>query len=278
VAGEGLAFFPGGKGANQAVAAARLGAHTALVGRIGEDAFGRDLRAFLSTQAIDLRDLQDTARAPTGTALITLAGTENTIVVVPGANGLLSEADVAAPILAPDDVLVAQFEVPVPTVRAFFTRGRAAGARTILNPAPARRIDYDLLALVDVLILNETELSLLAGARVGDGDLPAAGIAAARALQSHERQTVCVTCGKQGVAALIGNDVLLVPGRAVEAVDTTGAGDCFVGAVAARLVASDPLERAFAYANVAASICVQRMGAGPSMPAAHEVAAVLGAE
>ncbi len=141
VAGRGVLYFPGGKGANQAVAAAKLGAHTTLIGRVGEDAFGAQLREFLSAQAVDLSFVRETSQAHTGTALITLANAENTIVVIPGANAFLSAADVGEPMLAKGDVAVSQFEIPLPTVSAFFKRARTAGATTILNPAPAIAFD-----------------------------------------------------------------------------------------------------------------------------------------
>ena len=139
VAGKAVLYFPGGKGANQAVAAAKLGAPTTLIGRLGTDAFGQQLRAFLAAQGVDLAFVKDTAEAHTGTALITIANADNTIVVVPGANALVSAEDVGAPVLAKGDVAVSQFEIPLPTIAAFFKRARAAGATTILNPAPATR-------------------------------------------------------------------------------------------------------------------------------------------
>jgi ribokinase len=276
VAGSQVHFFPGGKGANQAVAAAKLGAPTLLIGKRGEDAFGAELSAFLAWQGIDLQHVTVTADAATGVAVITVCGGENSIVVVPGANGLLEPADIGVPI-AQTDVLVSQFEIPVATIGAFFARGRAAKARTILNPAPVVDFDHALLRLVDVLILNETELGALAGAAVDASHAPARIVALARSLQCAKDQTVCVTLGKRGAVALAGDETMVIPGRAVTAVDATGAGDCFVGAVAAQLAGGASIRDAFAYANLAASICVQRMGAGPSMPTLDEVAALMGA-
>jgi ribokinase len=275
VAGNALFYFPGGKGANQAVAAARLGAPTTLIGRIGKDAFGAEMRAFLAAQQVDLSFVQDTANTHTGTAVITTANADNTIVVIPGANALVSAADVAAPLLAKGDIAVSQFEIPLPTIRAFFTRARAAGATTILNPAPAIEFDAAMLDLVDILILNETELGLLTGTGLGDSDDHARFIAAARSLQTGKAKTICVTLGKRGTVALIDGESHVDPGRTVEAIDTTGAGDCFVGAVATLLADGQPLRSAFGYANVAASICVQRMGAATSMPTVAEVSAAL---
>jgi ribokinase len=275
VAGRAVFYFPGGKGANQAVAAAKLGAPTTLIGRLGRDAFGDELKAFLGGQGIDLSFVQQTDEAHTGTALITIANADNTIVVIPGANALVNATDVEAPSLAKGDIAVSQFEIPLPAIAAFFTRARAAGATTILNPAPAIAFGQELLDLVDILILNETELGLLAETELRDTDDQARFIDAARSLPAGKDKIICVTLGRRGVLALVHGKPLLIAGRAVKAVDTTGAGDCFVGAVAAQLAAGKPIHDALAYANAAASICVQRMGAAPSMPTAEEVEAVL---
>jgi ribokinase len=273
VAGKAVLYFPGGKGANQAVAAAKLGAPTTLIGRLGTDAFGQQLRTFLTAQGVDLAFVRDTAEAHSGTALITIAEADNTIVVVPGANALVSAEDVGAPGLAKGDVAVSQFEIPLPTIGAFFQRARAADATTILNPAPAIKFGQKLLDLVDILILNETELGFLTGTELRDTDDDARFVEAVLLLPT--RKTVCVTLGRRGVLAMIGGEPSLVAGRAVKAVDTTGAGDCLVGALAAQLADGKSIRDALAYANAAASICVQRMGAAPSMPTAAEVAAII---
>ena len=273
VAGKDVLSFPGGKGANQAVAARKLGAPTTLIGRVGRDAFGAELRAFLGSQGVDLSLVRETADAHTGTAIITLADSDNTIVVVPGANAHVTPEDVAAATLAKGDLAVSQFEIPVPAISAFFAQARTAGATTVLNPAPARAFGRELLALVDILVLNETELGLLARVELHEGDDVACFVAAAKSLRVRLDQIICVTLGKRGVVALIADETISVPGRAVKAVDTTGAGDCFVGALAAWLAQGRSIGDAFGYANRAASICVQRMGAAPSMPTADEVAA-----
>jgi ribokinase len=275
VAGQAVLYFPGGKGANQAVAAAKLGVPTTLIGRVGKDAFGDELKAFLAAQHIDLSFVQQTAGTHTGTAIVTLADADNTIVVVPGANGMVSTADVTAPTLAKGDIAVSQFEIPLPAITAFFKRAHAAGATTILNPAPAIEFDAELLGLVDILILNESELGLLTKTELCDTDDHERFIEAARSLQTGRDKIICVTLGRRGVLALVDGAPLIIPGRAVDPVDTTGAGDCFVGAVAAQLADGKSIRDALGYANVAASICVQRMGAAPSMPAAAEVAAAL---
>jgi ribokinase len=275
VAGKAVLYFPGGKGANQAVASAKLGAPTTLIGRLGKDAFGDELRAFLDAQGVNLSFVQETAEAHTGTAIITIANADNTIVVVPGANALVCTADVAAPALAKGDIAVSQFEIPLPTISAFFKRAHAAGATTILNPAPAIEFDAEILDLVDILILNESELGFVAKTELRDTDDQTRFIEAVRSLQTGKDKIICVTLGRRGVLALVNGNPLVVPGRTVEAVDTTGAGDCFVGAVAAQLAGGKSIRDALDYANSAASICVQRMGAAPSMPTAAEVEAAL---
>jgi ribokinase len=275
VAGKAVLYFPGGKGANQAVAARKLGAPTTLIGRLGRDAFGDELKTFLTAQGLDLSFVQTTAKAQTGTAVITIANADNTIVVIPGANALVDAVDVAAPMLAKGDIAVSQFEIPLPAIHAFFERAQAAGATTILNPAPALEFGAEMLDLVDILILNESELAFLAKTELGDTDDHTRFIDAARSLQTGKGKIICVTLGKRGVLALINGEPLILAGRAVKAVDTTGAGDCFVGAVAAQLAGGKTIRDALAYANSAASICVQRMGAAPSMPTAAEVEAIV---
>jgi ribokinase len=273
VAGHAVRYFPGGKGANQAVAAARLGAPTALIGRLGKDAFGNELRMFLAAQGVDLTLVRETSGVHSGTAIITLANAANTIVVIPGANALVSAADVAGTAFAAGDIAVSQFEIPLPAITAFFQQARAAGASTILNPAPAVEFGRPLLDLTDILILNETELGLLAKRELLDTDDPGRFLDAARSLRTGPGRIICVTLGKRGIVALLDGEPLILPGRDVRAVDTTGAGDCFVGAVAAQLAGGRSVRDALGYANAAASICVQRMGAAPSMPTAEEVAA-----
>jgi ribokinase len=275
VAGNAVLYFPGGKGANQAVSAVKLGAPTTLIGRLGKDAFGDELKAFLAAQGVDLSFVQETAGAHTGTAIITIANADNTIVVIPGANALVNAADVEAPALAKGDIAVSQFEIPLAAISAFFKRARAVGATTILNPAPAIEAKRELLDLVDILILNESELGFLTRTGLRDTDDHARFIEAIRSLQTSKDKVICVTLGKRGALALVDGHPLIMPGRTVEAVDTTGAGDCFVGAVAAQLAERKSIRDALVYANSAASICVQRMGAAPSMPTAAEVEAAI---
>ncbi len=275
VAGSAVFYFPGGKGANQAVAAAKLGAVTALIGRLGSDAFGAELTAFLQAQDVDVRLVIETAGMHTGTAVITLADSDNTIVVIPGANGMVTPDDVDRTALTAGDVAVSQFEIPLPAIKSFFRKARATGALTILNPAPARACDTELLDLVDILVLNETELGLLANTKLRDNEEIAHIVEAAKTLRSGFAPIICVTIGSRGVVTLAGEEQYVIAGHKVKAVDTTGAGDCFVGALAAQLANEATLHDALVYANAAASVCVQRMGAAPSMPDPGEVGAAL---
>jgi ribokinase len=276
VLGTDLRLAPGGKGANQAVAAACLGVEALLVGNVGSDAFGQTLVEFLTAHDVKLDGLAVVPQ-PTGTALIVVGpASQNTIVVVPGANATLDRGAVERIRLEPEDVVVAQYEIPLDVVGAALEQARSVGARSILNPAPAVVTDPDLIELADVVVVNETELALLTGAAPPAGPAsPEWALRAALGLRRHPDQMVVATLGRDGVVAAAGDAALRVAGRAVTAVDSTGAGDCFVGTLASSLGAGAPLEEALAFANAAASISVQRPGAAPSMPSLAEVRAAL---
>ena len=272
VSGKELHFFPGGKGANQAVASARLGSETLMIGKLGNDAFADELEQFLRNQGINMDHVQRTKETATGAALIVVAAAENTIVVVPGANGQLGAGDLEEVSISRGDILLSQFEIPLETIAAFFRRGRDAGAKTILNPAPAKIEGAYLLGLADVVVVNETELALFTGLTA----IPIEStFDAAKNLRTRPEQTVIVTLGANGVFVLDGETEMRIPARKVEAVDTTGAGDCFAGALAAALASGLDLNQAVSHANVAASICVQTLGAGTSMPFKADVDTVL---
>ncbi len=273
VPGTDLLQLPGGKGANQAVAAASAGATALMAARVGDDSAGQELRAVLSSRGVDVAHV-GISSGPTGTALIVVnAEGENTIVVVPGANGALRQEQLQQLSPVAGDVLVAQFEVPLPTVEAFLRLGRTSKATTIVNPAPALREGAPLLQLADVVVVNQTELAVLLDIPLPEGD--AAVAMAARRIRGNEDQVVVVTLGASGLLAVNGVDDIRVDGRPVPVVDTTGAGDCFVGALAARLAAGDELMEALRFANAAASLSVQHPGAGSSMPSMDEVVALL---
>jgi ribokinase len=250
--------LPGGKGANQAVAASRLGATVALVARVGADDAGRRLRDGLAGEGVDLTHVLVDAEAPTGMALIAVDGAgENTIVVSPGANARVGAADVEAArdVLAGAAVTLVQHEVPEDAVAAAIA---GAGSRVVLNPAPAR----PLAGAVDVLVPNRGELEALAG-RAGDPVELARGLEAARA--------VVVTLGPEGALVVEGERVERVPAQRVDAVDTTGAGDAFCGALAQALDSGADLVEAARWATRAAAASVTRVGAQDGMPRREEV-------
>jgi ribokinase len=266
--GTAFAMSPGGKGLNQAIAAARAGADVAFIGSVGDDAFGRQLREALATDGIDVACLRETHGA-SGTAHVSvLDGGENSIVVIPGANGAhlaLSEDEVR--LLSSSSFVVAQLERPAGLVEDAFRRAREQGATTVLTPAPADAMTEGLLGLTDVLIPNAGEARLLAHT--------ADDVSAARSL-SNTVPTVVVTRGSRGVIVARAGDVILdLPARRVPAIDTTGAGDTFAGVLVARLSLGAALEDAVRAATVAASLAVTRHGASPSMPRWPEIAELI---
>ena len=224
--------FPGGKGANQAVAAARLGKPVRMIGRVGADEFGDALLATLQNDGVDTRCVQQDAQAASGVALITVsADGQNTIVVAAGANGRLSAQDVTAAEAAFIDAgaVVLQLEIPLPAVEAAARLGRKHGAAVVLNPAPAQPLSDELLALADYLVPNQTELELLSG----QPDLERG----MRALMERGVRNLVVTLGERGARWVSPAGTLDAPAFAVRAVDTVAAGDAFVGAFSAELEA-----------------------------------------
>jgi len=273
VFGTDLKYFPGGKGANQAVSSSKLGAKTIIVGMVGTDSFGTELITFLQEQGVG-NEISKIENVPTGTAIITVSTetSDNTIVVVPGANFKLSEKEIEKISITKDDILVCQFEIQIETIKAFFKKGRTVGTVNILNPAPAREIPKDLLELVDILILNETELEFISSEKVDVSNEDSISNAVHKI--KSDRQSIIVTLGEKGAVGFINDRIVKIEGRKVKAVDTTGAGDCFVGAIAAKLSSNASLTDAIEFGNIAASICVTRQGAGPSMPSLEQVNAI----
>lgn len=257
VLGDDYAEFAGGKGLNQAVAAARAGASVALVGAVGDDDAGRRLRQVAVDAEIDIAALMTVEATPTGRALIVVdAGGENSIVVVPGANGA-----VRAGHTPPARIVLAQLEIPIATVAAEFARARRAGATTVLNPAPAQPLSPTLLASCDVLVPNEHEVGLLGGVDA----IHAAGV-----------ETVIVTRGAAGVTVSRRSGAAADhPAFPADVVDTTGAGDAFCGNLAARLAVGADLDEAVTWAMAAGALAVSVPGAVASLPTAAATAARL---
>jgi ribokinase len=246
VMGTGYAEHAGGKGLNQAVAAARAGARVAFVGAVGSDAAGTALLQVMAENRIDSSHV-DVLAEPTGRALIGVsAEAENLIIVVSGANTTVTAHEVP-----PAKVVLSQLEVPIEAIVSAFTAGRAAGAITVLNPAPAAPLPAALLALCDVVVPNEHEVGLLGGA----DHLLVLGAKA-----------VVVTLGSRGADLHRDGRVVHVEALRVKPVDTTGAGDCFCGSLSARLAAGDDMVAALQYASAAAALSTTVAGAVPSMP------------
>lgn len=274
VFGQSLRYFPGGKGANQAIAARRLGAAVELVGRVGADAFGETLTALQRAEGVDTKHLHAVEGTPTGTALIAVAAdATNTIIVNAGANAALRASEIDAVTFAADDILLVQLETPFDVVRAALTKARQAGALSILNPSPVSACDASLLPLSDLVVLNEIELAVLSERDLALDSETAIAEAAARLIEQG-CGSVVVTLGAAGALVCVGGTTARIGGRAVAALDTTGAGDCFTGALAASLLFGSALAEAVHFANAAASISVTREGASPSMPKLAEVEGV----
>jgi len=273
VSAESFDTVPGGKGANQAIAVARSGASScAFLGAVGRDEYGARLRAVLRADGVDTAYLREVPDAPTGTALITVdAVAANTIVVVPGANARLRDLS-AAELRLPREstVVLAQLEIPVETVRAAFNVAREGnGGLTVLNAAPARPLDADLLAVTDLLVVNEIEAATIAGR-----DPATAGADPGALCESLLELTprVALTLGERGVGYADRDGARYqIPAPPAKAVDSTAAGDTFTGVLAAGLAAGRPIDTALRYACAAASLSVERPGASSSIPYAAAI-------
>lgn len=269
---EGVERLPGGKGANQAVACARWGAAAALIGAVGRDEAAEPLLAHLRAAGVDVAGVARIAGQPTGQAHIFVsAAGENMIVVIGGANKAVGAEHVRPGDLGRHRVFLTQFETPLGAIEALFAG--AGDALKILNAAPAVAQGEALFPLADILVVNQTELARYAGA--GDPPVSAPDVErAARALISRSGQTVVVTLGAAGAVAVDGAGAILVAGRPARVVDTTGAGDCFCGVLAASLSEGASLEDALGDANAAASLSTERPGAAVSPTLRTEVGAI----
>jgi ribokinase len=276
VLGSAARFTPGGKGANQAVAAARLGADVRMAGCVGGDDFGRQLVASLRAEGIETSAVRTVAAQPTGVALITVDETgENIITVAPGANQQAGPPEVAAATAVPCDVLVLSAEIPLATITQALAAATQAGARTLLNLAPAAAAARKLLEAtgLDWLVVNESEAAALLGQAVTG--LPDAE-RAARDLQTLGPRNAVVTAGAAGAAWAGPESHATIPGFRVEATDTVGAGDTFVGALAVALAANVPAADAIRAAAAAAATSVTTSGAQAAMPRPAEIQTATG--
>jgi ribokinase len=272
--GATVSLLPGGKGLNQAVAAARLGVPTAMLGAVGGDSFGATLRTFLANEDVNSLGVSVVEGQTTGVAVIQLVKGDNAITAAGGANDHFTKAMIGD-VPRRGEVWVAQFETPVATTRAMLVSARDAGAHTVLNLAPMVPHPAPLLKLVDVAVLNEIELAQATGARIKASSAVRAIVAACERLRAKGARTVIATLGGRGLVIVTSEGATALPALKAKVVDTTGAGDCFVGALAARLASGAGILDAARYANAAAACSVERLGAAPSMPTPKEVAARL---
>lgn len=268
--GDAFDIFTGGKGFNQATAAARLGAEVTLIGSVGADLFGDMLLAATENERIDSRFVTKRTDVGTGVATIVIEPDgDNSIIVVPRANMALTTADIdaAADCIADADVLLLQLETPVATSEHAAAIAKAHGTTVILNPAPAQPLPDSLLAYVDILTPNQSETELLSGMEVNNHE---EARRAAKALRTRmvdaANAAVILTLGEQGALTLTATTSEHISALSVEAVDTTGAGDAFCGALAAELASGENLHAAVEFANAAGAAAVTVVGATPSMP------------
>jgi ribokinase len=270
VTGGGLQTFAGGKGANQAVAAARLGAEVVMVGRTGDDEPGRALVDGLAAEGVEVSGISRDRSAPTGAALILVEeGGQNLIAVAPGTNARVGEEEVTRAVgcLRPRDLIVLQLEIPMAAVRAAVSRAAALGARVILNAAPAANVDAETLRGLEVLVVNEHEAQALAGQPPDR---------AGAALAGRGPAAVVVTLGERGAVLSGGQGSVLVPPRPVRAVDATGAGDAFVGGLAAALAAGAAYPEAVSLASAAGAAAATVVGAQASLPRREDLVRLFG--
>ncbi|WP_428828651.1 MULTISPECIES: ribokinase [Bacillus] len=261
VLGESFKTVPGGKGANQAVASARLGADVYMIGRIGDDAYGQDIMSNLQAQGVRTTYMKPVTEMESGTAHIILAEGDNSIVVVKGANNEVTPHYVKDALSSLEDIgiVLIQQEIPEETVEAVCAICNEKGIPVILNPAPARKVSQQILDQAAYITPNEHEAALMFD-----------GLTIAEALRQYPNKLL-ITEGKNGVRYFDGSKEVLVPGYPVKAVDTTGAGDTFNGALAVALTEGKSLYDALAFANLAASISVTKFGAQGGMPAREEL-------
>ncbi len=271
ILGEDFIMTPGGKGANQAVAAAKLGAEVYFIAKLGEDVFAEQSLNNFKKEGVNTKYVIQTKEAPSGVALITVddAG-NNVIVVAPGANQMLSPEDVkrAESDIASSGALVAQLEVPLETVEFAAQLANESGVLFILDPAPAQELSPELLKMVDVLTPNETEAQILTGIEVTNED---SARTAAKKLLEYGVKSVILTMGAKGFLLAADDRMEFIPAVKVDAVDATAAGDAFTGSLAVGLAQGWELFDAALFANQVAAMSVTRMGAQSSMPAREEV-------
>jgi len=268
-----LKFFPGGKGANQAVAVKRLGAKVTFIGAVGKDIIGDFLVGHLEASGIDTHWVRREAVRSSGCAFISIYPSgNNSIVVDPGANHTLTPADIerAQESIAEADAVLTVFEIPMATVEAVLRAGRKAGKLTVLDAGPPRRVSTELLKLADIVSPNETELEALSKEAVSGRESVRK---AATKLLGLGAETVVVKMGSDGAMLVTAEGATHFPASKIKAVDPTAAGDAFTAALTVRLAMGEKMEDAIRYANLAGALAVTKLGALPSLPTREEVEA-----
>lgn len=270
IEGSNIHYIPGGKGANQAVGCARLGAEVTMIGSVGQDAFGQQILSQLTNYGIVTERIVQLEGIPTGTATILHTAQDNCIVIVPGANGKTTEASVASnrEVIQNADIMLVQLEIPMATVLEALRTARSHGVKTVLNPAPAKPLTDELLSLVDILTPNETEFEALSGKSYASEEELLEGM---KAWENKYRQTLIITRGEKGSSYIHNGELQTAAAPSVQVVDTTGAGDCFNAALAYSLAAGGTLNDAVSFAIRAASLSVTKFGAQEGMPTYEEV-------
>lgn len=263
--------IPGGKGANQADAIAKLGASVKMIGMVGDDGFGRELKLSLEGDGVDVSNIKSVKDSPTGIAVIMVEEQgDNSIVVIPGANFELTPKDIddSLKALEESDIVVTQLETPMETVKYTMKIARALGKYTILNPAPAAKLDDELISCVDLLTPNETELEVLSGVKI---ETEADILAGARVLMDKGVKELVVTLGEQGALYVNNEYNQIYPAFKVKPVDTTAAGDSFTAGIAVALSEGKPMGEAIKFASKVGALTVTKEGAQSSLPTRNEV-------
>ena len=269
ISGEDLSIIPGGKGANQAVAAARQGTSVSMLGRVGNDSFGPELVNNLKQNHVDTSHVQIDKTSSTGTATIIVdSNGQNVIVLSPGGNGKVVPADMNEVAFSDYQILLLQLEIPLETVLSAARRAKESGLRILLNPAPARSLPDELISMTDFILPNEGELSLLTGQAVND---ISSAEKAAKVLLARGAQNVIVTLGAKGALIVSMEQVTHVNTYQVDVVDTTAAGDAFIGGFASALLQNKSLEEAVHYSCACGALAATKFGAQPSLPTQEEV-------
>jgi ribokinase len=268
ILGDNVSFIPGGKGANQAVAAARLGGQTSIIGAVGDGTFGDQLLNSLSKNNVDISAVKRIRNGKTGMASICVANEDNTIIVIPGANHQLTPDDISEEKIKEHDIVLLQLEIPIATVLYTARKAKSFGKTVILNPAPATTLPEELFQYIDFITPNTTELAHITKQNPDREKIDQA----MKHMQKMGPKQVITTLGKKGAAYFAENGSLLFQQSfQVPVVDTTGAGDCFNGALAVAVARGDSMKDAVEFASIAAALAVTKLGAQSGMPTEKEV-------